>query len=147
MGTPHCGGILIVFDGDDDLACVVGPNVKGWAQAEAGSLPCEVVVATREYEAWFISAIESLRGIRGVAPNAVSHPTPEVVRDAKGALQASMVSGSFYSETADQAALTACVDMAQVHRKCRSFKKLVKAFGVLAQANGAVLANWPPLGW
>jgi hypothetical protein len=147
LGTPDCGGIIIVFDSDDDPSCTIGPSVKRWAQAEASATPCEVVVATREYEAWFISAVESLRGLRGISPLAISHPAPENVRDAKGVLQACMVPGSFYSPTVDQAALTAQVDLPEVHRRCRSFRKMVKAFGVLAQAAGAPLDNWPPRGW
>src|ERR1035441_8456374 len=60
--VPDCAGIIIVFDSDDDPACTIGPNVQSWAQAEAGGIPCQVVAITREYEAWFISAVESLRG-------------------------------------------------------------------------------------
>jgi hypothetical protein len=145
--VPDCAGIIIVFDSDDDPACTIGPNVQRWAQAEAGAIPCQVVAITREYEAWFISALESLRGVSGISPVASSHPTPEAVRDAKGALEARMVPGSFYSPTVDQATLTAQLDLAEVHRRCRSFRKMVKAFGVLAHAAGAPLENWPPQGW
>jgi hypothetical protein len=148
LGTEDCAGIIIVFDSDDDHACTVGPQVKDWAEAEAGAVPCEVVLATREYEAWFISAIESLRGQRGIAPEAVSHPAPETVRDAKGELEARMARGSFYSETVDQTALTSLVDLAEVHRRCRSFRKMAKAFGVLAEAiAGNPVEDWPPAAW
>jgi hypothetical protein len=148
LGTEGCEGIIIVFDGDDDPACAVGPAVEGWAQAAAGLIPCEVVVATREYEAWLISAVESLRGLRGIAPEAVSHPTPETVRNAKAQLEARMSPGRFYSPKVDQAAFTAQVDLGEVHRKCRSFRKMAKAFGTLTQAiTGDPLANWPPATW
>lgn len=147
LGTPDCAGIIILFDSNDEPACIIGPNVQRWAQAEAGVIPCEVVAATCEYEAWFISAVESLRGARGISSLAISHPTPETVRNAKGVLQACMAPGSFYSPTVDQAALTARVDLAEVHRRCRSFRKMVKAFGVLAEATGVRLENWPPQGW
>jgi hypothetical protein len=136
-----------VFDSDDDPACIIGPDVKRWAQDETGEIPCEVVVVTREYEAWFIAAAESLRGVRGISPVAVSHPTPETVRDAKGVVQSYMVPGSFYSPAVDQSALTAHVDLAEVHRRCRSFRKMVKVFAVLAVAAGASLENWPPPSW
>lgn len=101
----------------------------------------------REYEAWFISAVESLRGISGISPDASSHPAPETVRDAKGALEACMVPASFYSPTVDQATLTAHVDLTEVHRRCRSFRKMAKEFGILAEAAGASLENWPPDSW
>jgi Domain of unknown function (DUF4276) len=148
LGTEGCEGIIVVFDGDDDPACTIGPAVKGWAQAAAGPIPCEVVVATREYEAWLISSLESLRGLRGIVPMAVSHPSPETVRDAKSELQARMARGQFYSPKVDQAALTGQVDLAEVHRRCRSFRKMVKAFGDLTEAlTGDPLANWPPVAW
>lgn len=147
LGTPDCAGIIIMFDSDDDPACVIGPNVQAWAQSAAGHIPCEVVAVTREYEAWFISAVESLRGVRGVSLDAVSHVAPETVRDAKGALEERMVLGGFYSPSADQAALTAEVDLVEVYRKCRSFRRMVKAFGVMAEAAGTPVAKWPPAGW
>ncbi len=95
LGTPDCAGIIIMFDSDDDPACVIGPNVQAWAQSAAGHIPCEVVAVTREYEAWFISAVESLRGVRGVSLDAVSHVAPETVRDAKGALRGAYGAGGF----------------------------------------------------
>jgi hypothetical protein len=147
LGTPDCAGIIILFDSDEEPACIIGPDVQRWAQAEAGPIPCQAVAVTREYEAWFISAIESLRGISGISPGASSHPAPETVRDAKGALEACMLPRSFYSPTVDQATLTAHLELAEVHRRCRSFRKMVKAFGVLAQAAGAPIENWPPESW
>jgi Domain of unknown function (DUF4276) len=98
LGTPECAGVLVIFDSDDDCPREFGPTVKGWAQAEAGNIPCEVVLAHREYEAWFIATIEFLRGYRGVRPDAVSHPTPEEVRDCKGALEDRMERGTSYLE-------------------------------------------------
>jgi hypothetical protein len=147
LGTPDCVGIIIVFDSDDDPACTIGPAVRAWAQVAAGDVPCEVVAVTREYEAWFISAIESLKGVRGVSHDALSHPEPESVRDAKGALEERMIQGSFYSPTVDQAAFTAQVDLAEIHRRCRSFRRMVKAFGIMCAAAGTPVENWPPQGW
>src|SRR5438309_1061296 len=71
-----CAAILILFDSDDDAPCQLGPRVQAWAQDEAGQTPCLVVLAHREYEAWFLAAIESLRGVRGIRADAVSHPDP-----------------------------------------------------------------------
>ena len=147
LGTPNLAGILIVFDSDDDPACTIGPKVQAWAQSEAGEIPCQAVAITREYEAWFISALESLRGVRGIRDAAVSHHAPETVRDAKKVLEASMNPGRFYSPRADQAALTARVDLDTVYRRCRSFQKMVKAFGVFAEAAGSPITAWPPPNW
>ena len=63
---PECGAVLILFDGDRDCPAQVGPTVQAWATTHTGELPCRVVIAHREYEAWFLAAIGSLRGYRGV---------------------------------------------------------------------------------
>ena len=70
-------------------------------------------MAYREYEAWFLASIESLRGQRGIRQDAQSHPAPEEPRGAKGQLEARLEQGRSYSETADQAALSATFDLAQ----------------------------------
>ena len=74
---PACEAILIAFDGDRDCPAELGPKVRGWAAAAAGDLPCEVVLPHREYEAWFLAAIESLRTHDLIRTNAESHPNPE----------------------------------------------------------------------
>jgi hypothetical protein len=151
MMQEECGAILILFDSDDDAPCEVGPRVQAWAQeeaqTEAGQIPCEVVLAHREYEAWFLAAIESLRGVRGIRPDATSHPDPEGPRGAKGQLEQRMTARKSYSETADQPALTAKFDMAQTYRRCRSFRRMVRAFGLLVTGMGMPLHNWPPPAW
>jgi len=147
MGTPECSGILILFDSDDACPKDFGPTVKAWAQAEAGATRCEVVLAHPEYETWFIATVESLRGFRGVKPDAISHPTPEDVRDCKGALEDRMEFGSSYSPRVDQAAFTAQIDLRQAHIASRSFRRMTKAFGDLAAAAGVELPAWPPEAW
>lgn len=147
LGTPECSGILILFDSDDACPKDFGPTVKAWAQAEAGGIRCEVVLAHREYEAWFIAAIESLRGFRRVKPDATSHPKPENVRDCKGALEDRMEAGTSYSPRVDQAAFTAKIDLRQAHQSCRSFRRMTRAFGNLAAAAGVELPAWPPEAW
>jgi len=146
--TPDCVGILILLDADDDVVCTMGPQLLGWARSEAGEIPCEVVLANREYEAWFLASMESLRGSCGVSANATSHATPENIRDAKGAVQVCMNPGSAYSPTAHQPSLTAGINLAQVHLSCQSFRKLVRAYSALCTSAGIVLpAQWPPSDW
>jgi hypothetical protein len=100
-----------------------------------------------DLEAWFLASIESLRGKRGIRENATSHPEPERPGGAKGHLQRLMKAGAVYGETRDQAPLTSAFDMGAAHRRCRSFRKLVKAFGELVEATGASLPAWPPPAW
>jgi hypothetical protein len=79
---PECAAILIVFDSDDDCPKHLAPQVQSWAASEAAPVPCFVVMPTREYEAWFLATIESLRGVRGILPQASSAPDPEIRRGA-----------------------------------------------------------------
>jgi hypothetical protein len=49
-----------------------------------------VALAHREFESWFIAAIHSLRGVRGLQPDLQAPADPERIRDAKGWLSARM---------------------------------------------------------
>jgi hypothetical protein len=130
---PECRAILILFDGDDDCPAEIAPVVQAWAQNEAGAIPCVVVIAHREYEAWFLATLP------------VPHLTPETVRDAKGVLNDRLPGG--YLPTVDQPSLSATFDMGKAYPRCRSFRRLVRAFGELIQAMGVALPAWPPPGW
>ena len=78
-----------------------------------------VAVAVREYEAWFLAAIESLRGHGGVSGDAVFDGEPEHPRDAKGVLAARMTES--YRETLHQARFSAVMDLAQARGRSPSF--------------------------
>lgn len=143
----NCAAILVLFDADDDCPKELAPTLEEWAREAAGGKPCAVVMANREYEAWFLASIEALRGKASILPDAVSHHEPEAPRDAKGQLERCMVHGASYSPTVDQAALTAHLDLKSAYRGCRSFRKLVSAFGELAVAAGVAPAVWPPSTW
>ena len=136
--------ILVLFDGDRDCPATLGPVVQEWADGIAGGIPCQVVMAHREYEAWFLAALESLRGSRGIRPDAPPHPDPETPRGAKERLEGEMRPGRSYMETTDQPALSARFSMAAAYAGCRSFRKMMSAFGALLHATGHDIHPWPP---
>jgi hypothetical protein len=142
-----CSSILILLDGDDDCPRELAPRLTAWAHVAAGGIASAVVVAHREYEAWFLAAIESLRGQRGIRGDASHYDDPESSRGAREALEELMIAGNSYHTTADQPALTAMFDMAAAYRFSRSFRRMVSAFGTLARAHGTELAVWPPAEW
>ncbi len=144
---PDCRAILILFDSDDDCPRELAPRIEEWATEEAGEIPCAVVMAHREYEAWFLAAVESLRGTRGVRDDAESHADPESPRGAKEQLEKRMRRGRSYSEKADQAALTARLDLAAAFSRCRSFRRMTSAVRGLLQTVGVELSEWPPAAW
>lgn len=77
--------------------------------------PLAVVVASREYEGWFLAAAESLE----LPPC----ENPEGVRDAKGWLRRAQGS---YSPTVDQAGMTARFDLGIARERADSFDKLCR---------------------
>ena len=103
----------------------LAPQLLKWAQAARSDTPIAVVLANKEYEAWFLAAAESLRGRLNLPPDLTSPPAPETIRNAKGWLQNQMPRGSKYRETVGQLELTRHFDL-QAARACRSFDKLYR---------------------
>lgn len=122
------GRILVLLDADDDLPCVLGPRLLTEARNHRPDRDISVVVAKREYEAWFLAAAESLRGRRGLPDELAPPPAPEEIRDAKGWLSQRMADG--YSETVDQPALTSLFDLTAA-RRADSFDRLFREVGRL----------------
>lgn len=114
------GAILVLMDADDDPVCVLGPELLQRARAARPDLPIAVVLANREFEAWFLAALTSLAGCRGLPPKPEPIADPERKRDAKG--QLGDLLRRRYSETLDQAAFTARFDFDEA-RKTPSFDK------------------------
>lgn len=117
------GWVLILFDADDDCPAQKGAAVLAQARAVIPHRRVAVVLANREYEAWFIAAAASLHGIRGFKYLDAQAPAdPEVPRNAKGWMRDRMPAG--YGETTDQPAFTAKFDLDLAYQHSRSFRKL-----------------------
>ena len=93
------------------------------AQSIAPHRKISVVLANREYEAWFIAAAESLQGNRGFDYDPAKTVDPEQPRDAKGWIESCMFNRS-YGETTDQPAFSALIDLQLAFDRSRSFRKL-----------------------
>ena len=128
-GTDGC--ILILLDADDDCPAELGSELLRRARGEQADCDIRVVLAKVEYEAWFLAALDSIAGKRGIAESAAQPPEPESIRDAKGWLSARMPSGQSYSPTLDQPALTAIFDLDSAARMAPSFDKLWRDVGSL----------------
>lgn len=115
------GAIFILLDSDDDCPAHLGPVLLGRALQVRSDLPIAVVLAKHEFESWFIAAINSLRGQRGLKENIQPPEKPEAVRGAKGWISRHMENHS-YRETVDQPKLTARFDFDQA-RRTDSFDK------------------------
>jgi hypothetical protein len=123
----RAGAVLVLIDADDDLPCLLGPALQGRAGAARPDLPVAVVLANREKEAWFIAAIESLRGQRRIPHDAEPPVDPDAIRGAKERLFAR------YSEVTDQPALASRFDLATARQRSRSFEKFYREVSRLLQ--------------
>ena len=144
---PDCAGIIVVFDGEDICPKEWSAKVQAWCVQAARNVPCQVTIAYREYETWFLSSVESLRGRSGIAQDAVTPRDPESKRDAKGELDRLMPAGRSYSPTVHQASFSAAFDLQQTYQRNRSFRKLVKCLGELLVDMNQPLPIWPPTNW
>jgi hypothetical protein len=124
--TGEYGFRIVICDLDDDCARDLAPQLLVWGPSAAAPIPFGVALARREYEAWFLASLPALVDRGAIQVSAVFHGAPEAVRDAKGRLGHLMPRGRHYSETADQARLSAQIDLAQAFRSASSFRKLIK---------------------
>jgi len=119
------GWILIVLDADDDCPAQLGAKVYQRAQQYIPHRSLSVVVANREFEAWFLAAAQSLHGYRGFFLNPGEVIEAEIPRNAKGWMGQHMYSGT-YRELLDQPAFANRMDIQQALDNSRSFRKLCK---------------------
>jgi hypothetical protein len=119
------GWILIVLDADDDCPANLGRQIVQRAQEHVPHRRLSVVLAKREFEAWFLAAAQSLVGARGFVMDANEQVDAEDPRDAKGWMRQHMQGGA-YREMLDQPAFTAAFDLQQAFENSRSFRKLCK---------------------
>ncbi len=142
---PNASALFVLFDADDDCARTHVPNMQLWAREVSPQMPCAVVMARCEYEAWFLAAIESLRGQRQISMDAMYPLDPEEKRDAKGVIKSFMPPSAPYSPTADQPALSARFDLKAAYARASSFRKLVKELCRVLEALGqspAIPPDW-----
>lgn len=129
------GWILVLLDADDDCPGVAAPKIMNRALAVVGHRSVSVVLANREYEAWFIAAAASLDGLRGFASDPADTTDPETPRDAKGWIRSRMAGGT-YGEVTDQPAFSARMDLTQAFDGSRSFRKLCSEWDQQVTAAG-----------
>lgn len=132
-----CAAVLAVMDADDDAACLAGPQLIK-AVTDAGvTIPCKVVLAVREIEAWLLAGIESLRGYKGVRSNAACPTNVEDIRGAKERRGDLMEHG--YKPTIHQLPLLLRFDYQSARGRAHSLDKYLRDLESLVQAAKARL--------
>jgi len=118
--------LVVLFDSDGVCARDHIPQMLLWGHEVAPHLPLAIVMAQCEYEAWFLAAIESLRGERRIEVTASYELDPDKKKSPKSVIDHFMPRDKSYSPTADQPALSAKFHLGQAFRNSFSFRKLVK---------------------
>ena len=128
-GAP--GAILILHDADDACPVQLRDQVRDRAAAARADRLISVVLANKEFEAWFIASADSLKEqgyIAGVTD--LPEEDPDSVRGAKQWLSSRLHQGT-YKPTVDQPKLAAVFDLQEARRNSRSFRKLWREMELL----------------
>jgi hypothetical protein len=115
--------IVVLFDADDDPACILGPQLQAIAHRERPHLDIAVTLAVTEFETWFVAAAESLSDYFDLAAADVS-PSPESARQGKGTVL--KFTRGRYGETVDQPRFSAKMDLTLCRARSSSFDKLCR---------------------
>ncbi|MGA3171137.1 MAG: DUF4276 family protein [Chthoniobacteraceae bacterium] len=140
---PGCKAVFVIFDADDDCPREAAPPVLSRTEAVAAGRACSVVIPTREFEAWFLASLPTLKGHRGIIDVTPLDRNPESIRGAKGELERRMQRGRGYNERNDQPALIQATDWSLVNDGTRSGRKLIKEMRRLLSSLGHELTAWP----
>lgn len=126
------GAVVVLLDADDDDPIELTAQLQ--AVADDTGTPACVVVAVREFEAWFLAGIESLRVHKSMRDDAEYASDPEARRDCKRALQDLMVEP--YGEIRHQVAFAAILDLQATATRSESFQRLIATVGALVERAG-----------
>jgi hypothetical protein len=139
--TPGCDGVLVLMDADEaeDCPATIAREFADRIAAYGARKPVSVVLARREYEAWFLASLGSIaghpiRGRLGLPAQLVAPPDPEAIQGAKGWITRHLPNGRVYKETEDQAPMTHLLDTALTRQRSRSFRRFCAAVAELTSA-------------
>ena len=116
--------VLLLLDANGDLPCVLAPALIAVAREEMDHLDFSCVLAAEEYETWFVAAAESLGEFIDLSRTPGVPADPEASGSKKAWIGQRMAGR--YSETVDQPALTAAMDLGMCRRRSPSFDKLCR---------------------
>jgi len=135
-----CETLLILRDEDDQCPRDSAPLSAGWLLKQNLSFPSALVLAHREFEAFFLPCISRLVGRRlvdsqGIERNGLLADTrfagnPESIRGVKEWLSRHMPPGRSYKPTLDQLPMTRLVDFNLI----RAHQPPLPCFGTLERA-------------
>ncbi len=122
--TSGKGGIIVLLDSDEACPRDLAGHLQSRAASVRSDIPIAVVLAKREFEAWFVAAASSLADTGMLVSSTQAPASPEDIGDAKGWIKKRMVSKR-YQSSVDQVRLANKLDLMQA-QGCRSFRKFYK---------------------
>lgn len=132
--------LLILRDEDDACPAETAPESADWIREAQLPFPAALVLAHREYEAFFLPCVDRMaghplrddRGIErpGLLPDTTFESDPEGIRGVKEWLTKHMPHGRSYKPTLDQLPLTRMVDFDRI----RQYEPPLPCFGSLERA-------------
>ncbi len=136
--------ILILLDLDDGCPAIEAQQLADDIRAASPQLPVAIILAHREYEAWFLASVDTIAQQEGqkyhftptFLQNATVPANAENIRDAKGWLSKHMLPGYRYKETAHQPSMTTLIDFDIAVQRSRSLRRLLHAVELLIQNVG-----------
>jgi hypothetical protein len=138
---PNCVAVIVIVDGDMVSGCPIAFAKKLSARVRClrGPHPVAIVIANREYEAWFLASLPSLIGKQiteylRFPSDSVFVGDPESVRDVKGWFSRQFPRGKAYKETEHQAPMTRLINLNLARNGSRSFRRVTNAVQQLLNA-------------
>ncbi|ASR56126.1 DUF4276 family protein [Cellulomonas sp. PSBB021] len=122
---PDGGVLLVLADSDDDEPAQLADDLKQTVDGAAVGARVAVAVAVKEYEAWFLAGVQSLRSHRSVLDDAAYAGDPELPRSPKDKLAALMVEP--YGSVRHQPAFNALLDIDAAAERSPSFRRFLGA--------------------
>lgn len=129
--TRGAGAVLILLDAEEDCPARLGPELRKRARQFRPDVPLAVVMAKRQFEAWFVAAAPSLRGVENLPPSLPPAPDPESLPNPKQWLAEQM--RQKYIEPWHQPIFAAHMDL-NLARRAPSFAKLCRDLARLLPA-------------
>ena len=130
------GVVIILMDCEDFCPAEKGPELFAKARAVRSDIPIIIALAYREFETWFIVAVESLLNKHSFREGTEAPAAPESLRDAKGWLSHHLL-GLKYDPISHQNLFCRHMDL-KIARKSHSFNRLYRKFELLINERGGI---------
>jgi hypothetical protein len=122
-----CGAILILLDLDDGCPADEARALAARVRQLPLRCPVAIVLAHREYEAWFLASLDTIAGSHDLPADLTFEGDVERIRGVKEWLTAQKPAGQAYKPAVEQTSFTSLIDLDLARQRSRSFRRLCHA--------------------